>query len=116
MAASPSYGFQESASAQSDLGLSDPFTNEAGFSIYGNVTDSATTDADVTPTATQTTTQSASQGASSGTSDGTNIAPSAGNLHTDGDQGTSLIVWTTVAGMVIALGLAIYATYRFSSK
>lgn len=112
MAGSPSYGFQESASAQSDLGLSTPFTNNAGFSIYGDVYDSATTDAAVTPTASLTTTQGMTQGG--GGSDGSSIGPSGGNLHPNGDSGTNLIVWTTIAGMVIALGLAIYATYRFS--
>jgi hypothetical protein len=114
MAGSPSYGFQESASAQSDLGLSDPFVNEAGFTIYGNVSDSATTDASVTPTASLTTTQGMTQGGGSAGADGSSIGPSGGNLHPNGDSGTNLIVWTTIAGMVIALGLAIYATYRFS--
>lgn len=105
MASSPSYGFQESASAQSDLGLSDPFINEAGFSIYGDITSSGTTDAAVTPTATQTTSQSQPGGS---------IAPSVGNLAPGGDQGTSLIVWTTIAGMVIALGLAVYASIKLA--
>jgi hypothetical protein len=110
MAGSPSYGFQESATSQSDLGLSDPFVNEAGFSIYGSVSDSASVDAAVTPTATNTTTQGMTQGGA----DGPNIGPSVGNLHPNGDQGTNLIVWTTIAGMVIALGLAVYASYRFA--
>ena len=115
MPSSPSYGFQESASAQSDLGLSDPFVNEAGFSIYGNVSDAATTDASVTPTASLTTTQGMTQGGgSSSGADGSSIGPSGGNLHPNGDTGTNLIVWTTIAGMVIALGLAIYATLRLS--
>jgi hypothetical protein len=116
------FGFQESSSASTGIALADPFTGNANFSIYGdaNVYDSGANVRDTSAAATDTTQQSqkvADQPDSSqdpGAAGDYTVGPGTGVLA-DREGGSSLMVWVTVAGIVVAVLIALTALRKKSA-